>query len=36
MTALLIQNGRILDPKEGRDETADLLIVDGKIAYQAE
>ena len=32
MTALLIQNGRILDPANRRDEVADLLIIDGRIA----
>ena len=29
--SLLIKNGRILDPANGRDEIADLLIEDGKI-----
>ena len=32
MTSLLIQNGRIIDPANGRDEMADLLIQDGRIA----
>jgi dihydroorotase len=32
----LIQNGRIIDPANHRDEVADLLIVDGKIAAPAE
>jgi dihydroorotase len=32
MTNLLIQNGRIVDPANDREETADLLIRDGKIA----
>ncbi len=32
MSTLLIKNGRILDPANKRDEIADLLIVDGKIA----
>ena len=32
MATLLIKNGRILDPANKRDEIADLLIVDGKIA----
>jgi dihydroorotase len=29
---LVIKNGRILDPASGRDEVADLLIEDGKVA----
>src|ERR1700749_4609065 len=32
MSTLLIKNGRILDPANQRDEVADLLIVDGRIA----
>jgi dihydroorotase len=32
MPALLIQNGRLIDPANDRDEIADLLIVDGRIA----
>lgn len=32
MSSLLIKNGRILDPANQRDEVADLLIVDGRIA----
>lgn len=32
MSSLLIKNGRILDPANNRDEVADLLIVDGRIA----
>jgi len=32
MTAILIRNGRVIDPANKRDEVADLLIVDGKIA----
>jgi len=31
MTKLLIKGGRLLDPESGRDETADILIRDGKI-----
>jgi dihydroorotase len=31
MAHLLLKNGRIIDPVKGRDETADLLIVDGRI-----
>lgn len=36
MTSLLIQNGRMIDPANRRDETADLLIVGGKIAPLSE
>src|SRR5438128_1385417 len=32
MNAILIRNGRILDPANERDEVGDLLIVDGRIA----
>lgn len=32
MTSLLIQNGRVIDPKNGRDEVADVYVVNGKIA----
>jgi len=32
MARLLIKNGRIIDPAAGRDETGDVLIVDGVIA----
>lgn len=32
MDNYLIKNGRIIDPRAGRDESADLLVVDGKIA----
>lgn len=32
MSAILIRNGRILDPASGRDEKADLLAEDGKVA----
>jgi dihydroorotase len=35
MSSLLIKNGRILDPANQRDEIADLLIVDGRIAKDA-
>jgi dihydroorotase len=31
-TSLLLKNGRIIDPANRRDETADLLVVDGVIA----
>ncbi|MFP4381450.1 MAG: dihydroorotase [Candidatus Sumerlaeia bacterium] len=32
MTTLLIKNGRIIDPANKRDEVADILVEDGKIA----
>ena len=32
MNPLLLKNGRIIDPASRRDETGDLLIVDGRIA----
>ena len=32
MSATIIRNGRVIDPGNKRDEIADLLIVDGKIA----
>ena len=32
MNPMLLHNGRIIDPASKRDETGDLLIVDGKIA----
>ena len=32
MSATIIRNGRVIDPANKRDEMADLLIVDGKIA----
>ena len=32
MNRVLIRGGRILDPSQGRDEEADLLIEDGKVA----
>src|SRR5437773_3852636 len=32
MSALIIRNGRVIDPANKRDETADLLILNGKIA----
>ncbi len=31
MTQLLIQGGRVIDPASGRDETADVVIADGRI-----
>ena len=35
MSAMIIRNGRIIDPGKKRDEIADLAIVDGKIAKSA-
>jgi dihydroorotase len=32
MSATIIRNGRVIDPAKKRDEVADLLIVDGKVA----
>jgi dihydroorotase len=32
MNATIIRNGRVIDPASKRDEVADLLIVDGKVA----
>lgn len=32
MSAILIKNGRILDPASGRDEIGDLFLRDGMIA----
>ena len=32
MSGLLIRNGRVIDPAKKRDEVADLLILDGRIA----
>ena len=32
MSATIIRNGRVIDPVNKRDEVADLLIVDGKVA----
>jgi dihydroorotase len=36
MKAIIIRNGRIIDPANRRDEVADLLIVDGRIAEKSE
>ncbi|MCA9042572.1 MAG: amidohydrolase family protein, partial [Planctomycetaceae bacterium] len=36
MSCVLIQNGRVVDPASGRDEIADLLIEDGRIANPRE
>src|SRR5256886_13382601 len=35
MSATIIRNGRIIDPANGRDETGDLVILDGKIVNQS-
>ena len=35
MNELLLRRGRIIDPANNRDEIADLLIVDGRIAEQS-
>lgn len=35
MTTLFIQGGRVIDPASGRDETADLWAVDGRITHKA-
>ncbi len=32
MSAILIRNGRILDPANKRDEIGDLFLLDGRIA----
>ena len=32
MSSLLLKGGRLIDPVNGRDETADLLLADGKVA----
>lgn len=36
MNATIIRNGRIIDPGSSRDEVADVVIVDGRIAVQSE
>jgi len=35
MSAVIIRNGRVIDPANKRDESADVAIVDGKIAKSA-
>ncbi len=35
MSAIVIRNGRIIDPANERDEIADLFIVDGRIGEQS-
>ena len=32
MSSLLLKGGRLIDPAHGLDETADLLLADGKVA----
>lgn len=32
MSSILIKNGRVVDPKNSRDEVTNLLVVDGKVA----
>ncbi len=36
MSALIIRNGRVIDPANKRDEIADLYIADGRIAQRSE
>ena len=36
MSAVIIRNGRVIDPANNRDEVADLFIVDGRIAGQSQ
>ena len=36
MSSILLRNGRVIDPANNRDEIADLLIVDGRVAEKAE
>jgi dihydroorotase len=36
MSAIIIRNGRVIDPANGRDEVIDLAIVDGRIAEKSE
>jgi dihydroorotase len=36
VSAIVIRNGRVIDPANKRDEIADLVIVDGKIAKKSE
>ena len=35
MTALLLKNGRLIDPAHGVDQVSDLLLIDGKVAASA-
>ena len=35
MSAIVVKNGRVIDPANKRDEIADLVIVDGRIADQS-
>ena len=32
---MLIKNGRVIDPRTGRDETADILVENGRICKSA-
>ncbi|HJT45484.1 MAG TPA: dihydroorotase, partial [Chthoniobacterales bacterium] len=36
MSATIIKNGRVIDPANGRDEVADIFIVNGKIAQKSD
>jgi formylmethanofuran dehydrogenase subunit A len=36
VSATIIRNGRLIDPANNRDEIADLVIVDGRIAEKSE
>src|SRR5689334_13116146 len=36
MSAIIIKNGRVIDPSNKRDEIADVVIVDGKIAQKSD
>src|SRR5207248_2666184 len=36
VSATIIRNGRVIDPANKRDEIADLVIVDGKIAHDSQ
>ena len=36
MSSILLRNGRVIDPANNRDEIADLLIVDGRVAEKSE
>ncbi len=36
MSAILIRNGRVIDPANKRDEVVDLAIIDGRIAQRSE
>src|SRR5690242_20929217 len=36
MSATIIKNGRVIDPANGRDEVADIFIVNGRIAQKSD